>query len=208
MSNEERDMILGMVAENKITSAEAADLLDALADVEREDGETNREERFSNTHHRDREARRAERDVRRRERDLEREIRHRDREHRRTPRSGRTLMIHIRDGEDTRTHVNIPLGMALAAGKFIPQRARAYFDDYGIDLTDLLDSVANNLGQSGDIVNIREGDKSIRVAIEGIDQPTPSAPSQPTSPMAPAEPMPPEAPEAPEPPEPPSTPMG
>lgn len=198
MSKEERDIILEMVAENKISTAEAADLLDALTESEADErgssapdwvgaggSETDTGSRFVDGHRRDRDSQRHEREVRRHERELEREARRRERESGRGRTSGRSLMIHVRDGDETRTHVHIPLGMALAAGKFIPKKARGYFDEYGIDLDDLLDTLQADLGRAGEIVNIRDGEKSIHISVVGSD-PAPVVP--PVAPAAPPTP--------------------
>ena len=164
MSNEERDVILQMLAESKITAAEAATLLDALKESEAgEPAEAGASWQRSAGEHRrafadmDRDFKRMDREMRRRERDMERE-------HRRPTNSGRSLFINVTDGDDTRTHVQIPLGMAVAAGKFMPRKARAYFEEYGIDLTELVDSVMNDISRAGEIVNIRDGNKRVQVS--------------------------------------------
>ncbi|HEV3312668.1 MAG TPA: hypothetical protein VG815_19315 [Chloroflexota bacterium] len=212
MSSEEREMILQMLAENKISTAEAADLLDALESPEesRSEYETEVESAFYNAERSERDGRRAERDLRRAERDMEREARRMEREVRRSrhPGSGRSIVIDIRDGEETKTHIQVPLGMALAAGKFIPKKARAYFDEYGIDVTDLIDSVASDVSQHGDLVNIRDGDKRVQISVVGGGPPEPRTVGRrgtfeswrPEPPEAPEAPQPPEAPEPPNPP--------
>lgn len=147
MSSEERDMILQMVAEGKVSTGEAADLLDAL-DSAREQDETewSREAR---------DEARQERDERRRERDARRGRGIYD----------RGLLIDVRDGDETRTHVHIPLAMAAAAGKFIPKKAREYFEQYGIDLTELVESVSSDLARRGEIVNVVDGETRVQVSI-------------------------------------------
>lgn len=154
MSSEERDMILQMLADGKVTPQEAADLLDALEperdagsspggdwnqwiadEAERARNRSSWEERIAGS---------------------------------RRPNpplfSGRSLMIHVTDGDETKTHVNVPLGMALTAGKFIPKRAQEYFDRYGIDLSAILDGVAHG-DQNGELVNVRDGNTHVKIVV-------------------------------------------
>jgi len=215
MSSEERDIILQMVAENKITTAEAADLLDALNEVETEERESSSAPNWGGLHetidsalgeaglhisekvrerarrHADREARQWQREAQQRARDAARDFRR--------GRNGRSLLIHVSDGEETRTHVHIPLGLAIAAGKFIPKKARVYFDEYGIDLTDLVDTITHDLARVGEIINIRDGETRVQVTVIGSDTPVPMPP---TPPLAPAPPIPPTPPTPPAPPAP------
>jgi hypothetical protein len=149
VSSEERDMILQMVAEGKVSTAEAADLLDALDTKEEPDDSGISEELIY------RDLRQEQRDERRRQRDARRGRGLAD----------RGLIIHVQDGEETRTHVQIPLAMAAAAGKFVPKKAREYFEQYEIDLTDIIDSVSNDLGRRGEIVNVQDGDTRILISI-------------------------------------------
>ena len=195
MRSEERDMILQMVAENKISTAEAC----RTCSTRRRGRAGSRRDlprlpRVTALEHR--EFRRLERDLWcRRKRDLERAARDHERAMRGSrPLTGRSLMIHVRDGDETRTHVHIPLGMAMTATKFIPKKARGYFEEYGIDLTDLLDTVSEDLGRVGEIVNIRDGCKSVQVAIVGNDYDQSRPASQPVRPEAPIPPTPPTAP--------------
>jgi hypothetical protein len=210
VSSEERDIILQMVAENKISTGEAADLLDALTESEAEESSSSGRPDWLGSaddfkaemhdrvhqHHRDHEARRADAERRRQEHEQERRWRRHDRDARRVPASGRSLLIHVSDGEETRTHVHIPLGMALAAGKFIPKKARAYFEEYGIDLTDLIDSISNDLARVGEIINIRDGETRVQVVVTGGESShnpppvSPTPPNPPMSPSAPSEPAP------------------
>lgn len=153
MSSEERDMILQMLADGKVTPQEAADLLDAL-EPEPDAGAAPGGDR---SHWQGD--------------DLERLRSSRRWEdpgpgpRRPTPAfAGRSLLIHITDGDETQTRVNVPLGMALAAGKFIPKRAQEYFDRYGIDLSTILDSIAHG-SQNGEIVNVSDGDTHVKIVV-------------------------------------------
>jgi DUF4097 and DUF4098 domain-containing protein YvlB len=149
VSSEERDMILQMVAEGKVSTHEAADLLDAL-DTEEESANPEAADDVSNV------------DMFRRQRDESR----RERDQRRgRGLADRSLLIDVRDGEQTKTHVQIPLAMAAAAGKFIPKKAREYFEEYGIDLSDLIDSFSNDPVRRGEIVNVVDGETRVHIAI-------------------------------------------
>jgi hypothetical protein len=176
MSSEEQQLILAMVADKTITIEEAAGLLDALDEQglqetiisNRVDGvEMSRAQRLA-AREEAREARRVIREQNLQNRELERMVRDHERNRRRVGFS-RSLRIRVRDGEDTRTDIRIPLGMALATTKFIPQKARLYFEDFGIELGQILASIASNGARCGDIVNIRDGEKSIYIGIEGDD---------------------------------------
>jgi hypothetical protein len=149
VNSEEREMILQMVADGKVSTSEAVDLLDAL-DAKDEAYEDEAEVEVSS-----RDIYRQLRDERRRERDLRRG----------RNLSDRGLLILVQDGNETRTHVHIPLAMAAAAGKFVPKRAREYFEQYGIDLTDLIDSVSKDLAKRGEIVNVVDGETRVQVTI-------------------------------------------
>jgi hypothetical protein len=149
VSSEERDMILQMVAEGKVSTAEAADLLDALdTKEEAADQEVADEAGYMDVY-------RQQRDERRRERD----------QRRGRGFAQRALLIDVRDGDKTKTHVQIPLAMAAAAGKFIPKKAREYFEQYDIDLTDLIDSITSDPVRHGDIVNVQDGDTRVLISI-------------------------------------------
>jgi hypothetical protein len=145
-------MILQMLADGKVTPQEAADLLDALEP-----------EPDAGTAPRDWNSWQGE--------DLER-LRSSSRWEERGPGprrptppfGGRSLLIHITDGEETHTRVNVPLGMALTAGKFIPKRAQEYFDRYGIDLSSILDSIAHG-NQNGELVNVSDGDTHVKIVV-------------------------------------------
>jgi hypothetical protein len=152
VSSEERDMILQMLAEGKVTPQEAADLLDALEPGRLaptpHPGEWNRwqgdnAERFgSSSSWQDRGPA----------------------QRRSSSFAGRSLLIHVTDGDETKTNVNVPLGMALTAGKFIPRRAQEYFDRYGIDLASILEGIAHG-DQNGELVNVRDGNTQVKIVV-------------------------------------------
>ena len=153
MSSEERDMILQMLSEGTVTPREAADLLDALGPT----GEPSPS--------------RTEDGIRWRANDSGHSASVSPWEEsgpqpRRTPPpfSGRSLLIHVTDGDETKTRVNVPLGMALTAGKFIPRRAQEYFDRYGIDLSSILDGIAHG-DQGGELVNVSDGNTHVKIVV-------------------------------------------
>ena len=148
MNNEERSIILTMLSEGKISPSEASDLLDAIEvkkeSEPQESGSWHAEARRERKH--DAHARRTEIYPAGRVRD-------------------RGLMIHVSDGDETRTKVHIPLGMALAAGKFLPQKAKEYFDKYGINLDEVLESAMSDMGRRGEIVDVRDGDTRVQIVV-------------------------------------------
>jgi SHOCT-like protein len=79
--------------------------------------------------------------------------------------AGRNLVIHIREGEDTQVHLRIPLGLAKAAGKFIPRQAQSHLSEYGIDLEEIMTDLANQASQ-GPLVHIAEGDTQVQIGVE------------------------------------------
>src|SRR5216110_959251 len=55
----------------------------------------------------------------------------------------RTLVIQVSDHGKNVVNVRIPLGLAKAAGKFIPRQAQEYLENYDISIKDILDSIGN-----------------------------------------------------------------
>ena len=127
--DDERRRILRMVAEGKITSEEAAGLLDALQEVSAG------------------EARRASQPV---------------------PAPGghpKTLVIHVSEGDESKVNVRIPLGLALAAGRFIPRRAQEYLEEYDIDVRQLVQDIGGAV-QRGPIIEIKDDEDHVLIAVE------------------------------------------
>jgi hypothetical protein len=137
--NEEQRRILQMVADGKLTSEEAAELLDALQ------AETRRgnSEGFSF-------AQRAENPGPVPSRQI--------------ARSPRTLMIQISEGNDSHVNLRIPFGLFRAAGKYIPRKAQASLRDYGIDLEELLGDLSGS--ESGVLLQVNDGDDHVLIAVE------------------------------------------
>ena len=65
-----------------------------------------------------------------------------------------------------KVNVNVPMGLAKFASKFIPQQAREQFDLQGIDLNGILESLSSDTAE-GRIVDIdaQEGEGSSRAKI-------------------------------------------
>lgn len=146
MSKEERDIILQMLSEGKISPSEAGDLLEALETQQKEDLEQSTRPFESGRH----------------------EYRNHERHGNFASRDSlhqHGLLIRVSEGEETRTRVHIPLGMAFAAGKFMPKKAQEYFDKYGIDLKEVLDSVAGDLGRRGEIVDVNDGETRVQIVV-------------------------------------------
>ncbi|HZT95315.1 MAG TPA: hypothetical protein VFB34_00600 [Chloroflexota bacterium] len=136
MNSEERNIILQMLSEGKISPSEAGDLLDAL--------ETEEEPAFdAGSLPRPPSPPRPRLDP-----DL----------------MGRGLLLNVREGDENRTQLHIPLGLALAGGKFIPRKAQEAMEKYGLNLAEILDSIARG-EQKGEIVNVQDGDTRVHIAI-------------------------------------------
>jgi hypothetical protein len=136
--NEEQRRILQMVADGKLTSEEAAELLDALqAETRRGDAEQSQS------------AQRGEAAYWRPPRET---------------RSPRTLMIQISEGGDSHVNLRIPFGLFRAAGKYIPRKAQASLREYGIDLEELLGDLSGS--ESGVLLQVNDGDDHVLIAVE------------------------------------------
>ena len=79
--------------------------------------------------------------------------------------SRRSLVIQIADGGETKVNVRIPLSLARAARKFIPRSAQASLENYDIKLDDLLSSL-DGFEEGGTLVEIRDGEDKVRIAVE------------------------------------------
>lgn len=142
MSTEERNIILQMLSEGKISSEEAADLLDAL-DVK--DEEEARKGTSAWNAQPPPLGRRVDPDL--------------------PGMTKRGLLIEVADGKESAVHVHLPLGMALAAKKFMPKRALEYLEEYGIDLSQILEGVTSEAGPPREIVNVRDGETRVQIVL-------------------------------------------
>lgn len=79
--------------------------------------------------------------------------------------AGRSLVILITEGGDSKVNVRIPLGLARTAARFIPRQAREYLDEYEIDLKELLADLGNGLPQ-GPLLEIQDENDVVRIAVE------------------------------------------
>jgi len=145
MSNEERARILRMVAEGKVTPAEAEDLLAALDAAP--DGGTRSTGPLATF----------------------------GPESMPPPpgppgplrigKHRRSLVIQVKEGGDSKVNVRIPLSLARAAGKFIPRHAQQQLAAYNIDLEELLSGLSAAEGD-GTLVEVKDGKDEVRIAVD------------------------------------------
>lgn len=135
--NEEQRRILQMVADGRLTSEEAAELLDALqAEVPRRDDEGPVAPRHIGPRGPGSSA----------------------------GGPARTLMIQISEGDNTNVNLRIPFGLFRAAGKYIPRKAQSSLREYGIDLEELLGDLSGS--ESGVLLQVNDGDDHVLIAVE------------------------------------------
>jgi len=82
-----------------------------------------------------------------------------------SPTGARTLVINITEGGDSKVNVRIPLGLARAAGRFIPRQAQEYLEDHGIDLKQIL-SEQTAVWTKGPLIEIQEDEDRVLIAVE------------------------------------------
>ena len=142
MNNEERARILRMVAEGKVTPAEAEDLLAAL-DAAPEAGarSTGSSATFGPG---SMPAPPVPPGIRK---------------------QSRSMVIQVKEGGDPKVNVRIPLSLARAAGKFIPRHAQQHLAAYNIDLEEILSGLGDAEGD-GTLVEVKDGKDEVRIAVE------------------------------------------
>ena len=145
MSNDERARILRMVAEGKVTPAEAEDLLAAL-DAAPEAGARSMgpSATFGPG-------------------SMPAPLVPPAPPRNKTPR--RSLVIQVKEGGDSKVNVRIPLSLARAAGKFIPRHAQKHLATYNIDLEEILSGLSDAEGD-GTLVEVKDGKDEVRIAVE------------------------------------------
>ena len=79
-------------------------------------------------------------------------------------RSPRVLIIQVTEGESNRVNLRIPLGLARAAGKFIPRKAQEHLGEYGIDLTSLFEGITDS--DEGVILQVQDEEDRVLIAVE------------------------------------------
>lgn len=136
-TREERAVILGMLAEGKVSADEAADLLDALDAPEAGPVGAERPDPAAMPNPPDRWQ-------------LGR---------------SRCLVIQVAEGEDSKVNLRIPLALARAAGRFIPRQAQGYLSKYDIELGQLIESADSSEG-SMMLMDIHDGDGRVRIFVE------------------------------------------
>jgi hypothetical protein len=81
------------------------------------------------------------------------------------PTNPRTLVINISEGGDSKVNVRIPLGLARAAGRFIPRQAQEYLEDHGIDLKQML-AEQTVAWTKGPLIEIQDEEDHVLIAVE------------------------------------------
>lgn len=79
--------------------------------------------------------------------------------------SGKSLVIRVSEGDDNKVNLRIPLGLARAAGKFIPRRTQHDLGEHGIDLSSLVEGVAAGV-EKGPILQIEDGEDTVYIGVE------------------------------------------
>jgi hypothetical protein len=77
----------------------------------------------------------------------------------------RSLVIQVKEGGDSKVNVRIPLSLARAAGRFIPRRAQQQLATYNIDLEEILSGLSDAKGD-GTLVEVKDGKDEVRIAVE------------------------------------------
>ena len=148
MSNEERARILRMVAEGKVTPAEAEDLLAALdAAPSAEARSTGPSATFGPGTMRTMPAPPVP--------PVPPGIR----------KQPHSLVIQVKEGGDSKVNVRIPLSLARTAGKFIPRHAQQHLAAYNINLEEFLSGLGDAEGD-GTLVEVKDGKDEVRIAVE------------------------------------------
>jgi hypothetical protein len=147
MNGEERARILRMVAEGKVSPVEAEDLLAALEPAPRAaTGASSAAVPGAAFSRRDAPSTALEGSV--------------------MPRSfaRRNLVVRV-GGGGSKVNLRIPLGLARAAGRFLPRQAQEALSNYSIDLERILESVANG-PEEGTLLEVQDGDEHVLIAVE------------------------------------------
>lgn len=143
MTEDDRRRILRMVAEGTITAEEGADLLDAVVE-ERNTPEPDAGYAWPQEIPRSAAAAVVSRPPNK---------------------GGRSLVIRVEEGEESKINLRIPLGLARAAGKFIPRRAQHDLSEHGVDLVAMVEGIAGGV-EGGPLLQIEDGDSSIYIGVE------------------------------------------
>jgi hypothetical protein len=136
MGEEERRRILRMVAEGKLSPEEAAGLLEAV-----EDAQARRGPEFAPQPPQPPQP-----------------------PYPRRSTSRRALIIHIKEGGDSKVNIRIPLSLARVAQKFIPRQAASYLQNYEIDLNQFLEDAGD--AEGGTILEVKDGENRVLIAVE------------------------------------------
>ncbi|MGH2448007.1 MAG: SHOCT-like domain-containing protein [Chloroflexota bacterium] len=81
------------------------------------------------------------------------------------PARSRNLIIQISEDGESKVNLRIPIGLARAAGRFIPRQVHSSLDEHGIQLEDLLAGLASTDGV-GPLLDIQDDDDRVRISVE------------------------------------------
>jgi hypothetical protein len=132
--NEERRRILQLVADGRITAEEAADLLDALGPETRGDAAAGDSPSASSPG---------------------------------APppsRRAHALVIQVQERGEKRVNLRIPIGLARAAGRFIPRNAQHRLREHGIDLEELISDLSGS--EHGTLLQVEDDEDRVLIAVE------------------------------------------
>src|SRR5690348_4848232 len=74
------------------------------------------------------------------------------------------LVIRVSEGGKSPVNIRIPLGLARAAGKFIPPKEKENLKAQGIDIDELLEELTGD--ELGPLVQVEEDSKSVWISVE------------------------------------------
>ena len=76
----------------------------------------------------------------------------------------RSLIIQVMEGSNSKVNLRIPLGLARAAGKFVPHRAQQHLAEFGIDLEGILSDLRGS--EQGTILQVEDDNNRVLIAVE------------------------------------------
>ena len=77
----------------------------------------------------------------------------------------RSLVIQVNEGGDSKVNLRIPLGLARAAGRFLPRNARKSLEGYDIDLEELLEGLSSG-EVGGTLLEVNDDEDQVRISVE------------------------------------------
>lgn len=143
MKEDDSRRILRLVADGTITAEEGADLLDALQEERRAPEPDRSDVMRADTRPQNMAAVGPTQSVK----------------------AARSLVIRVEEGDQSKVNLRIPLGLAKAAGKFIPRRAQHDLSEHGIDLTAMVEGMADGM-EGGPLLQIEDGQDRVYIGVE------------------------------------------